>query len=199
MVYNHNIGSVGMKLKTRDMTLVALFAALTTVGAMIKIQIPYVPFTLQSFFCIFSGVLLGARLGALSQILYVAIGLIGLPVFADGSGPSYIFSPTFGYLIGFIVCAYVVGKLNEKVKNINFIKSYLIIICGTAFVYLFGVAHLYIILNFYLNKAANISHVLFTGCFVFLAKDFLLSIFIALISIEVAPRLKKSGLIANNL
>lgn len=60
---------------TRNLILVAMFAALTSIGAFIKVPIPYVPFTLQYLFCAVAGIILGSRLGALSQIVYVAIGL----------------------------------------------------------------------------------------------------------------------------
>lgn len=71
---------------TRDLILVAIFAALTAIGAFIKIPVPYVPFTLQYLFCALAGMILGSKLGALSQIVYVAIGLAGLPVFTEGGG-----------------------------------------------------------------------------------------------------------------
>lgn len=91
--------------------LASLFAALTAAGAFIKIPLPYVPITLQLFFVILAGSLLGPKFGALSQLVYLAVGLIGVPVFANGGGPAYIFQPTFGYLLGFPLGAYVVGRL----------------------------------------------------------------------------------------
>jgi biotin transport system substrate-specific component len=187
-----------MKLKTRDMILVALFAALTAIGAFIRIPIPYVPFTLQYFFCAFSGILLGSKLGAMSQALYVAIGLSGVPVFTNGGGLSYIFQPTFGYLIGFIVGAYVIGKLTEKIKNTNFIKSYISILSGMFFVYLFGLIHLYIIFNFYLLKPKSISWVFFYGCLTVIGGDLVLSAFIAMLSSKILPILRRSSLNPNN-
>lgn len=187
-----------MKLKTRDMILVALFAALTAIGAFIRIPIPYVPFTLQYFFCAFSGILLGSKLGALSQALYVAIGLSGIPVFTHGGGLSYIFQPTFGYLIGFIVGAYVIGKLTEKMKSTSFIKNYLSILAGMFFVYLFGLIHLYVIFNFYLLKSKSISWVFFYGCFTVIGGDLVLSAFIAMLSTKILPVLKRSALNPNN-
>ncbi|WP_084758018.1 biotin transporter BioY [Defluviitalea phaphyphila] len=65
---------------TKNLILVGIFAALTAVGAFIKIPIPYVPFTLQYLFCALAGIILGSKLGALSQIIYVAVGLAGVPV-----------------------------------------------------------------------------------------------------------------------
>lgn len=74
------------EMRTKNMTLAAIFAAMTAIGGFIKIPIPYVPFTLQIVAVFLAGCLLGSRLGALSQLLYVSIGLIGVPVFAEGEG-----------------------------------------------------------------------------------------------------------------
>lgn len=140
---------------TRNLILVAVFAALTAIGAFIRIPIPYVPFTLQYLFCALAGVILGSKLGALSQIVYVVIGLVGVPVFTEGGGFNYIFKPTFGYLIGFIIAAYVIGKIRENIKELTFIKAIFMLLSGLFFIYLFGVVYLYISYNLYLGK--NIS------------------------------------------
>jgi len=84
--------------KTRNLIIVAMFAALTAIGAFIKVPIPYVPFTLQYLFCALAGLVLGSKLGALSQIVYVAIGLSGVPVFTEGGGIGYIFKPLLDIL-----------------------------------------------------------------------------------------------------
>jgi len=87
------------KLSTKDIAQIALFAALTAVGAFIRVPLPIVPFTLQTFFVALSGALLGARRGMLAQLLYVAIGLLGVPIFTKGGGIGYVFQPSFGYLV----------------------------------------------------------------------------------------------------
>ena len=120
-------------IKTRNLILVAMFAALTAVGAFIKVPIPYIPFTLQYLFCALAELILGSRLGALSQIVYVAIGLSGVPVFTEGGGLGYIFKPTFGYLIGFIVAAYVIGKIRENVKDFTFLRTIFTLLLGLFF------------------------------------------------------------------
>ena len=71
-----------MRFPVRTMTLSALFAVLTAVGAFIRIPFPLVPITLQTFFVFLSGALLGSRAGALAQVLYLGMGLIGLPIFS---------------------------------------------------------------------------------------------------------------------
>ncbi len=111
------------KLTTLDRIHISLFAALTAVGAFIKVPFYPVPFTLQFLFCAYAGMLLGARKGLYSQLLYVGIGLIGVPVFANGGGLSYVFQPTFGFLIGFIIAAFVMGLFIGKNPKANLLKK----------------------------------------------------------------------------
>ena len=94
---------------TRFWVRAGLFAALTALGAFLRVPLPYVPFTLQYFFCALSGFLLGPRGGFASQGIYLVLGLAGLPVFTAGGGPAYVFQPSFGYLLGFLVAAPLVG------------------------------------------------------------------------------------------
>ncbi|MHC1684237.1 MAG: biotin transporter BioY [Clostridiaceae bacterium] len=183
-----------MKLKTRDMILVALFAALSAIGAFIKIPTPTVPITLQVFFVALSGVLLGSRLGALSQFVYVLIGLVGVPVFTNGGGPSYIFQPSFGYLISYIFAAFIIGKIVEQFKEINLMKIIMAISSGLFVIYLIGVPYLYMILNFYLGKSIAIGTVLQTGMLIFLPGDIIKIIVAAILSVNILPILKRAGL-----
>ncbi|HOP08757.1 MAG TPA: biotin transporter BioY, partial [Candidatus Methanofastidiosa archaeon] len=111
-------------MKSTDLALTALFATLTAIGAFIQIPFIPVPLTLQTFFVLLSGMLLGARLGALSQIIYMMMGAIGLPVFAGGtSGPGVITGPTGGYLVGFVVGAFCTGLCVEKSMGGAFVKG----------------------------------------------------------------------------
>lgn len=180
---------------TRNLILVAMFAALTAIGAFIKVPIPYVPFTLQYLFCALAGIILGSRLGALSQIVYVAIGLAGVPVFTEGGGISYVFKPTFGYLIGFIVAAYVIGKIIENIKELTFLKTIFTLLLGLFFIYLFGVVYLYISYNLYLGKNVSFYFAFFYGFVVCIAGDLVLTVFAAYISMKLLPVLRKSGYI----
>lgn len=150
-------------MKTRKLIYVALFAALTAVGAFIRVPLPYVPITLQVFFCLLSGVLLGSRLGMTSQFVYILLGLCGLPVFTLGGGPAYVLQPTFGYLAGLIVCAFIIGKLSERLKKVTVLKLFLINIIGILIIYAVGVPYLYLIKNLYLNSQTTLSWVLYYG------------------------------------
>ena len=167
----------GRQLNIRDIVLCAMFIALITVGAFIKIPIPNMPFTLQFLFTNLAGIILGANLGALSVLIYVIAGLIGIPVFTTGGGPGYIFYPTFGFLVGFIIGTYVSGKFLEKreltAKNI-FIAS----IINLLIVYALGMIHYYFISNFYSDSPIGIG-ALFLYCFVLAVPGDLLLCFLS--------------------
>ena len=81
--------------KTRNLTFSAMFVSLIAIGAFIRIPVPVVPFTLQFLFTMLAGLLLGGKLGAMSVCIYVAMGLLGLPVFAEGGGLGYVLKPSF--------------------------------------------------------------------------------------------------------
>ena len=96
-----------------------------------------------------AGILLGSKLGALAVLLYVVIGLLGLPIFAAGGGLAYIVRPSFGYLIGFIAGAYVTGIICEKTNEIAAKKYVLAVLSGLLATYMIGLGYKYIILNYY--------------------------------------------------
>ncbi len=105
-------------MRTRDLTLVALFAALTAVAAQIAFTLPFlsrVPFTLQVFAVLVAGATLGARRGFLSQVVYLLLGVAGAPVFAQfHGGAAVLASPTAGYLWAFPPAALVAGWGAER-------------------------------------------------------------------------------------
>lgn len=155
---------------------VSLFAALTALGAFIRIPIPYVPFTLQILFVYLAGSLMGSRLGGLSQLVYLALGLIGVPIFTEGGGPMYIFKPTFGYLIGFMIAAFIIGKVIEKQSKPQRKHFYMAHFIGLFIVYLFGVTYLYISLNFWLGIPSSVSYVFLYGFILAIPGDIVLCI-----------------------
>ena len=87
-----------MNKHSRKITKSALFAAVISISAYIKIPVGVVPLTLQSPAVLIAGYCLGIKYGAFATIIYTAVGLAGLPVFASGGGPAYVLSPTFGYI-----------------------------------------------------------------------------------------------------
>ena len=115
---------------------------LTMAGARVAIPLPGtpVPATLQTLAVLFAGLVLGSRLGALSQAAYLAIGLAGLPVFAlPGAGPAYLLGPTGGYLLGFVAAAWVVGALAGPGTGAGFARRLGAVMAGTATLHAAGI------------------------------------------------------------
>lgn len=117
-------------------------ALLTVAGAKVAIPLPGtpVPATLQTLPVLLAGLLLGARLGALSQMVYVAAGLAGLPVFAlPGAGPAYLLGPTGGYLLGSVAAAWLAGTLAPPVAGVGFTRRLGAVTAGIAALHAAGV------------------------------------------------------------
>lgn len=147
-------------------------------GAFIRIPIPYVPITLQTFFVILSGSLLGAKFGALSQLLYLAVGLLGAPIFSQGGGPGYVLQPTFGYLLGYPVAAFTIGYWlwgwdTAASKSIppSFLKASLAISAGVLLVFIPGVTGLYLNLKYIAGKPIALTKAVWVGFLVFVPGD----------------------------
>lgn len=151
-------------MKTKQLVLTSIFLALIIVGAFIKIPIPLVPFTLQFLFTSLAGLLLGPKIGSITVAIYILMGILGLPVFAEGGGLYYIFKPTFGYIIGFLLATYVTGKIAYKdIKSyFNLLKA---TFAGLLIIYTCGMIYYYFISAVYLGKPIDIWP-LFLYCFI---------------------------------
>lgn len=173
---------LGKRHSTLALVMIAMFAALTAIGAFIKIPLPIVPFTLQIVFVFLAGCLLGSRNGFYSQLVYIGVGLVGLPVFTQGGGITYVLQPTFGYLIGFALAAYVIGMILERVETPT--KKHFIgaTITGLFIIYGIAVPYLYVALNFWLDMSTSWSHVFVIGFLSSIVADFCLAISAALLA-----------------
>ncbi|HEX6219458.1 MAG TPA: biotin transporter BioY [Acidimicrobiia bacterium] len=120
-------------------------AALTALAAQWRIQLPYtpVPITGQTFAVLLTGAALGWKLGAAGQMLYLAVGALGAPVFSEASGGMEIIQgATGGYLIGFVFAAALVGWMAEHRQDRTFATMFTAFILGSLVIYAFGVAGL---------------------------------------------------------
>lgn len=130
---------------TRTAVLIVGFALLTALAAQIVIPLPWtpVPITGQTFAVLLAGASLGWARGGASQLLYVALGAVGLPFYAGGEGGwTAATGATGGYLIGFVVAAAIVGLLAERRQDRSFVTSLPAMLTGTAIIYVFGVSWL---------------------------------------------------------
>lgn len=127
------------KFKTIDVVYIGLFAALIAVCSWISIPLT-VPITLQTMaICLVAG-LLGAKRGTITTVIYILLGLVGVPVFAGfSSGPAALLSPSGGYIIGFIFTALIVGIVSDKAKG-KMLPLIISMVIGILVCYVFGTA-----------------------------------------------------------
>ena len=174
-------------MKTKGVIYCGLFTALIAVGAFIKIPIPVVPFTLQYLFTMLAGLLLGSRLGTLSVLSYMLLGLAGLPIFSEGGGIWYVFKPSFGYIIGLAVGTFVTGWIAEHMEKKTITRYLIANLAGLFCVYAIGMIYYYIICNFVIDTPIAVGP-LFLYCFVLAVPgDIALSILGAVVAKRVRP------------
>ncbi len=180
------------KNNVKKMALVAIFAALMVIGAYLKIPNPFFPvfFTFQGVFCAFAGLLLGPNLGAAAIGLYILMGLAGLPVFSAPSGPQYIFHPTFGFLLGFLAAAWIIGKISNTKSDFTPLKAFVASFSGLMAIYVLGIGYMYLI-NYFYNKSPVGLWALVSGMSLYLLKDLILFFVVAILSVQIKKRIPK--------
>lgn len=157
-------------LKARDLVYIALFTALLSVASVVVIPIGPVPITLQVFFFLLIPALLGRMKGTMSVVLYIILGLIGMPVFAGASGGlQSILSPSFGYIIGSIFVALYLGSFINTRQS--FLRVFGHMALAIFILYLFGVTYQYLVMNHIMNTAISLNTILATNLSVFLPID----------------------------
>ncbi|ENQ3080204.1 biotin transporter BioY [Bacillus multifaciens] len=178
------------KLRALDLALAAMFVALMAIGANITswapfLQVAGVPLSMQPFFAILAGLLLGSRLGALSMIVYTLVGIAGAPIFAGfKAGFSQLLSPTGGFIIAFIIVAYVTGKIVEQVKKPKFGTFATASAVGIILTYVIGTTYMYLAINYWMG--GHISYVAAWKIMMWFAvKDIIFTI----IGAVIAPRI----------
>lgn len=157
-----------MQDRTRSLVLAGMFAALTAVSGFLKIPLGFMSITLQTMLAALAGMALGPKWGAVSQGVYVALGLIGIPIFTQGGGPGYIFQPSFGFLLGFLLTAAVTGYLTDRVGAVTPWRAAWISTVGILAGYVIGTPYMGLILNAYMGKGLDVWTVVKTGCLIYL-------------------------------
>lgn len=178
-------------MKVKTLALTALFAALTAVGAFLRIPFFYSAITLQFFFTALSGVLLGAKYGAMSQAVYVALGLAGLPIFAAGGGPAYLLQPTCGFLFGLIPAAWVVGRLAGGQRAAHRILP--ACLAGLAALYAVGLPYLAAVVTLYLGGSLSARAVFWTYLLPCLPGDAIKCFAVCSLAPRLLPRIRAAA------
>ena len=173
---------------TYAMAVTALMTAVTCILAPLSIPIGPVPISLTNLVIYFSLFILGTKKGTISYLIYLLIGLVGIPVFSGfTSGPGKLFGPTGGYLIGFIPLALIAGFFINHFHNKKAL-SFLGMILGTAVCYALGTSWLAIQAHMGFQAA------LMAGVIPFLPGDFIKMILALLIAPQIRKQLDAAGL-----
>ncbi len=179
-------------ITTRELILTALSIALITLGAYIKITLFVVPFTLQLLMVMIIALTFGYKVGFLSTSIYTIMGLVGLPVFSSGGGLGYIASPGFGYILGFVLAAFIIGflaggdKISGSQKTV-LLKTFSVTLIALMLVYLMGISYWYLLGHFFVPKfKMEIFDLVYKGAIIFMPKD----LFLCFVASVVAPKLK---------
>lgn len=182
-----------MKNNNKNLMLCSFFTSLIICGAYMKIPLPFIPVTLQTAFVTLSGLILGAKQAAVSALAYLLLGLIGFPVFTSGGGLSYIFNPTFGYIIGFIFGAAITGFISHRSASSHYKNNLLSGLAGLAVIYACGIIYYCLINTLYLNAELSLRHI-FTYCFLLTAPtDIILTAVISYIALRISSAVKISN------
>ena len=158
----------------------SLFIALSS---QLAINLPFspVPITAQTLAVLLMGIILGSRRGGLCLLMYLSAGGIGLPVFANGaSGLVYMFGPTGGYLMGFLIAAFVIGWLAERGWDKRIVTTFFAMFIGNVIIYLFGLS--------WLSFFTGIDKVFALGLYPFVIGD-ILKIILAIIFLPLGWKL----------
>lgn len=146
---------VNQLTKTFDLVLVALMVALLIISAKLSLAVGPIPLSLQTLIIVLTGILLGSKRGSLVAMVYLFIGLIGLPVFTKGGGISYLAQPSFGFLLGFIPAATLSGLLgNWQFLRPAWLRIFLAGLVGMVIIYSCGLAYIPLATVFFGSKLA---------------------------------------------
>ncbi|MBU0504063.1 MAG: biotin transporter BioY [Candidatus Omnitrophota bacterium] len=165
---------------------VVTFVILISLGAFVRIPLPFtpVPITLQTFFVLLSGAVLGGALGAASQMGYLLLGTSGLPIFTNaGYGIAHLLGPTGGYILGFIFSSMFIAKYVRSSRN--FLSVVLVFCLGDFIILSCGVIWLKVILGYSLPK------LLLIGFLPFIPGDLAKALAAALVYLRVKNRVRK--------
>lgn len=177
-------------MKAKNIVLVGLFVAITSICSVITIPIGSVPISLSLLAVYLSAMILGSKLGALSQIIYIALGVIGVPVFSNfRSGFQMLAGPTGGYLIGYIFAAFVIGFVVERQKDLKMRTVVPVILVGQIICYTIGTLQLALVANLSIWAALT------AGVFPFIVFDLCKGILAAYAGIKIRNALKNANFI----
>lgn len=154
----------------REIVLAGLFAAITCVMSLLAIPLGPVPFTLQVLAVLLAGAIGGTKIGFFSQLTYLLLGLVGLPVYSQmKSGPGHLFGPRGGFIFGFVIAALFIGFSSDlvynKIKNkyIKYSLQFASMLVGVLIIYSVGLIQLKLVTNMTFLNTLQVGVIPFIG------------------------------------
>ncbi|MHB1453253.1 MAG: biotin transporter BioY [Saccharofermentanales bacterium] len=174
------------------LSLSALFLALIIISAFIRIPFPVIPITLQTLTVLLAAMILGHRTAGFTVGTYLFMGLAGLPVFTAGGGIFYIFKPTFGYLIGFLLAAITVGYLAYRSKTGSLTVLSLYGMIGIVIIYASGISYMYLLSVFYTKAPSSLTSLFTLNFALTLFSDLFKCMIAAFLAVRIKRIMKRS-------
>jgi biotin transport system substrate-specific component len=152
-----------------------MLLALLILSAFISIPIPFtaIKITLQTMVVFIIGSMVSPIYCFVTVLLYIALGLFGLPIFSSGSGIMYVFMPSFGFLIGFLLASPLMSYIIHRSFSSRLIRYIIACCAGILLIYAIGVPYMYYILKIYMGKDISFGYALISGGLMFLPFDIL--------------------------
>lgn len=174
------------------LTLSALFCTLICIGSFIRIPMPnMMPVTLQTFFVLLTALVLPFKASILAILTYIALGLIGLPIFSGGGGLGYFLMPNFGFIMGFLIATVIISVVTQKLKYSKLWQYIVISNIGMIVIYIIGIFYFVFITNVYNNNNYSAIWFVQTVFLPFLPKEIFCIILSSLSAYKIRPVLKK--------
>lgn len=183
-------------MKTREMLLAGIFVALMIICAYIIVPIGPVPITLQPLVVLLAGMLLGSKVSAISMCVWIILGCVGLPVFNQGqSGAVMLVGPTGGFIIAFVVTAWLAGYLTERDLDADYRKNFLYMCLAMVVCYAVGLIGFKLSFQYFLQKPMSWYQAVLLAVAPFLPFD----IIKAAVAVFIGTRVRKALLLAGLL
>ena len=174
------------------LTLSALFCTLICIGSFIRIPMPnMMPVTLQTFFVLLTALLLPFKASTLAIATYIALGLIGLPIFSGGGGLGYVLMPNFGFIIGFLIATVIISLITQKLNYRNLWRYIIISLLGITIIYIIGILYFAFITNIHNNNDYSWVWFIQTVFLPFLPKEIICIILSSLSAYKIRPYITK--------
>lgn len=171
---------------TKDLVSIALAIALIAVGAFIRIMSPYgVPFTLQPLMVMLCSLILRRYRATVAVLLYLLIGLLGIPIFALGGGPAYVFQPSFAYLLAFIPMSLVISFTKSHLPGPQWVRIAVACLLGELVLYGLALPYVGFLMRWVLHKDYSLTRLIQVFCLLYLPTDLVQGVLAGILALRL--------------